>query len=292
MIKNKINPIVILLSIFLLTQSCATRKTETANWENTKNIKNPESAFYDSARNRIFVSNMDGSNIKKDKKGHISILSEDGKTISSKWVSNLNAPKGMRVKGNYLFVTDIDEVLKIDITDATIVKKYKIKGAKFLNDIDIDKVGNLYVSDTVKSQIWIIKNGKAKKWLSGKKVPHPNGLLIKDDLMYVASWGKGMKKDWSVKEIGKLYSVNLKSKLVAEITKEGLGRLDGIEFDNEGNFIVSDWWTGTVWQVNGSGASTLLFQGPKGLADIGFNPNTNQIIAPLMNSDKVIGVDL
>lgn len=283
-----------LLSLLLIFTviSCASRNSELADWENKRKIKNPESVYFDKTRDRLFVSNVDGGGDKKDKKGHISILSVDGKTISSKWISKLNAPKGMRVRGNYLYVTDIDQVIKIDITDATIVKRYKVKGSLFLNDVVLDKVGNIYVSDTVKNRIYRIKNGRARRWLSGKKVPHPNGLLIKDNTLYVASWGKGMKKDWSVKTKGKLYAVSLRNKKVTEITKEPLGSLDGLEFDNDGNFLVSDWMNGSVYRVSPSGTPTLLFQGPKGLADIGFNPDKNQIIAPLMKSNKVIGVDL
>ena len=91
----------------------------------------PESAFYDAASNAIFVSSINGQIREKDGNGYISRLSPDGKMVSAKWVTGLNAPKGLRSLGATLWVTDIDEVVSIDIATTRITARVKVEGASF-----------------------------------------------------------------------------------------------------------------------------------------------------------------
>src|SRR5215813_13068667 len=84
-------------------------------WTLTGDFASPESAYYHAASNSIFVSSINGQILEKDGNGYISRLSPDGKMVSAKWVAGLNAPKGIRSVGNTLWVTDIDEVVSIDI---------------------------------------------------------------------------------------------------------------------------------------------------------------------------------
>ena len=50
----------------------------------------------------------------KDGEGWISKLSPKGEVLEAKWVTGLNAPKGMRVQGDTLWVSDIDELVAIN----------------------------------------------------------------------------------------------------------------------------------------------------------------------------------
>ena len=61
------------------------------------------------------MSSINGQILEKDGNGYISRLSPDGKVVSAKWVTGLNAPKGLRSAGGVLWVADIDEVVAIDI---------------------------------------------------------------------------------------------------------------------------------------------------------------------------------
>ena len=75
----------------------------------------PESAYYDAASKSVFVSSINGQIAEKDGNGYISRLSPDGKVINAKWATGLNAPKGLRSVGGTLWVTDIDEVVGLEI---------------------------------------------------------------------------------------------------------------------------------------------------------------------------------
>ncbi|MFT6633625.1 MAG: sugar lactone lactonase YvrE [Bacteriovoracaceae bacterium] len=274
----------ILISFFISNFCIAA----TLQWETTQGISNPESVLYDQVNKVLYVSNIDGAGDKKDGKGHISILSESGNVLKEKWIKGLNAPKGMRKRGNLLWVTDIDEVIKISVEESKILRRIKFKGAKFLNDIAIDSNGEVYVSDTIANKIYIISNNKPSIFAEGNKYDSPNGLLVSNGLLYVASWG--LTKDWTTKVPGKLYSISLDDREIKQITKIPLGNLDGLELDKSGNFIVSDWVAGKIFKISPKGKVETLYTGKKGLADIGINPETGLIFAPMMQDSKILGI--
>lgn len=278
-----------LLTILLIFTNYVFGKAQSnIKWELVQGIKNPESVLYDSIDKVLYVSSIDGAGDKKDGKGHISKVSIAGELLQEKWVSGLNAPKGMRRRGNILWVSDIDEVLKISIVDRKIIGRVKVKGAKFLNDIAIDDNGEVYVSDTLTSKIHVISDNKASVLVEGKEYGSPNGLLVVKNNLIVASWG--YTTDWSTKKFGEIYSVSLDDREVKKITKKPLGNLDGLELDKSGNFLVSDWVAGKVYKVTPKGAVSLIFSYNKGLADIGVNSGAGIIYAPMMQDGKVIAV--
>ena len=89
--------------------------TLTPLWNLTTDFAAPESAYYDAASNAVFVSSINGQILEKDGNGYISRLTPDGKIVSAKWVTGLNAPKGLRSVRGTLWVADIDEVVGVDI---------------------------------------------------------------------------------------------------------------------------------------------------------------------------------
>ncbi|MCD4692290.1 MAG: hypothetical protein K8R79_05210, partial [Calditrichales bacterium] len=130
----------------------------TKKWESPQKFKTPESVCYDAKRKIIYVANINGNPTTKDNNGFISKLSLTGKIVDLKWIKELNAPKGMGVFKGKLYVSDIDQVVEIDIDKSKILKRYEADGAKFLNDISIDKSGNVYISDMVANRIYRLKN--------------------------------------------------------------------------------------------------------------------------------------
>ena len=97
--------------------------TLTPIWDLKGDFAAPESAYYHAASNSVFVSSINGQILDRDGNGYISRLSADGKVISAKWVTTLDAPKGMRSVGNTLWVADIDDVVSIDIAKGQITAR-------------------------------------------------------------------------------------------------------------------------------------------------------------------------
>src|SRR6476620_9450413 len=84
-------------------------------WSSDTILKVPESVLYSKSDKVLYVANIDGKPDEKDGKGSISKLGLDGKMIQADWVTGLNAPKGMAISGNSLWVADVDRMVEIDI---------------------------------------------------------------------------------------------------------------------------------------------------------------------------------
>lgn len=257
-------------------------------WTLSENLDAPESAYYDNESKNIFISAVGGKPDEKDGNGQIHKLDRNGKIVVAGWVKELNAPKGLRAHNGLLWVSDIDQVLAINIADGTIAKKIEVPGAKFLNDIAIDSSGVVYVSDTVVSRIYRIEDDKSSVFIDGKQLESPNGLLIQGNRLIVASWGLIEDGNWGTKAMGHIYAIGMSSKQITKITRRPLGHLDGLEIDSKGNFLVSDWIAGKVYRVKpNNGKSEVLIYGFKGSADIGIIPANQILLVPRMNENKV-----
>ncbi len=267
-----------LLTVFLAAGNCI------ALWQVEKGLKNPESAHYDADSGFIFVSNVAGDPTQSDGNGWISKLSKEGKMLSEKWVSGLNAPKGLRSRDGYLWATDIQSLLKIDIKSGIIVLRVLVPSGRFLNDLDFGPDGTLYISDTFGSRIYTYRDAKVSVFAEGDALESPNGLLVADGKLVVAAWG--LTRDFKNTTSGRLYSLDLQTKEQKFITPSPLGNLDGLEQEDSG-FLVSDWVAGTVSLVSSSGAVEVLFSGFKGAADIGWIAGARVLLVPRMGEDRV-----
>jgi hypothetical protein len=257
-----------------------------AKWAVTDGINAPESVYVDAEDGFIFVSNIGGAPDQRDGNGYISKLGPDGKVIAIQWVTGFNAPKGLRSYKGTLWTADLDEVISIDIASGKVASRVKIDGAKFLNDVACGSDGTVYVSDTVGSRIYAVKNGKASVFAEGDDIEYPNGLLVEGDKLVVAGWGKP-EADFTTKVPGRLFTLDLKTKKKTLITPEPFGNTDGIESDGRGGYIVSDYMAGTIKQVGADGKATVIKQLKQGSADIAYVPGQKLLIVPEMSENKI-----
>lgn len=263
---------------------------QTMAWKLHKGLRNPESAYYDSKSDSIFVSNVAGNGETLDATGWITKLDSSGKVIKEKWIEGLSAPKGMAADKDFLWVADIKTIVKIDKKKAKVVKFYHLPDAKFLNDLAIDSAGNVYVTDTLTSKIYIVKGNKAEIFLSGKELNGPTGIIVDKDKLVVASWG--LTTDWKTKDPGHIYTVDIKKKKVEKLNFKVTGKLDGIVKDQSLNYLVSDWMKGTITKISPDGKSSVLYQGPKGVSDIGLVPQKSLLLIPAQSHHYLWAVEL
>ena len=254
----------------------------------------------------MFVSNVNGKPTEKDQNGFISkVSSSNGSIIELNWVTGLNAPKGIAISNNKstLYVSDITDLVEINIDNGKIMKRFNAPGSAFLNVVVSDKQGNIYVSDTVTNTIYKLdtnaKDGNntssLQAWLQSPQLNGPNGLHVDNDKnrLIVASLGDMSKPGGGIKVI------DLKNKTITTLGKEGttspFGGLDGIESDTaEAHYYVTDNPAGKVYIVNadGTGYGILIDLHTKGAADLGFIPSQSTIIIPLMQDNKLVAYKL
>jgi hypothetical protein len=251
-------------------------------------FENPESACWDAASKSWYVSNVAGGETAKDGNGWISRLDANGRVVKAEWVTGLNAPKGIRTKGTTLYVADINELVVIDIPGARVKAKVEAPGAVFLNDVAIGKVGEVYVSDTIRSAIYRCTESKCEVFVESQKLAGPNGLLVEGNRLIVASFGVITNSaTFETKEPGRLVAVDLTTKEILPIgSGKPIGNLDGIERDGAG-YLVTDFMAGKLFRVSSSGTATLLKQGFRNSADFGYDPSRKLIALPEMNGGAV-----
>ena len=271
-------------------------------WKKANNLKNPESVAYSPTLNVLFVSNVNGNPSEKDQNGFISKVSPcNGSIIDLNWVTGLNAPKGIALSNNNskLYVSDLTDLVQIDINNGKIIKRINAPGSAFLNDVVSDKQGNIYVSDTITNTIYKLdsKNNTStlQTWLKSAQLKGPNGLHVDNNKnkLIVASLGNFSKPGAGIEV------VDLKNKTITTLGKEGTtspyGGLDGIESDATGeHYYVTDNPAGKLYLVNadGTGYGTLIDLHTQGTADLGFIPSQSTIVIPLMKDNKVVAYKL
>ena len=251
-------------------------------WATDTTLRTPESVLFDKTRNIIYVSNINGKPTDKDKNGFISKLTPDGKIETLEWVKGLDAPKGLGVFGNKLYVTDITKLVEIDIEKGKVVKSYEVPGAVFLNDVTVDSAGTVYFTDSEKNKIHTLIKGKVATWLE-KDLNGPNGLLVEKGRILNAT-AKG----------GEFQSIDLTSKAITGIAKE-IGAGDGIAyFGKEGHYVVSE-WNGTVYLVEPDGTKNLVLDSKAdkiNSADIDFIVETGTLLVPTFFNNRVVAYKL
>jgi len=247
-------------------------------WETDTLLKTPESALPYKKGGVIFVSNIDGKPAEKDGKGSVGKVGYDGKIIVTDWVSGLNAPKGMGIYKNNLYVADLSEVVVIDIKQGKIINKIPVEGATFLNDIAVDDKGAVYVSDTRKFTVHKIENGVATLYLD--KLRAPNGVYCDKDTLYVLDKGYLLKVD--------------KNKQITTVAEGMDPSTDGLEKVVDGEFLVTC-WAGIGYYVKADGSKQVLFDNRSkkiNSADIGFDKKTRIVYVPTFYGNKIVAYQL
>ncbi|HUQ97663.1 MAG TPA: hypothetical protein VM010_08355 [Chitinophagaceae bacterium] len=268
-----------LLLLLLTATFISNAQTHTLKplWQTDSIVAIPESVLPDAKSGWLYVSLIDGNPWDADGKGGIARLKSDGTGYDSTWLAGLNAPKGLGLFGNRLYVADNSDVVVIDIAGKKIEKKIAIDSASGLNDITVSDKGVVYVSDSKTAKIWRIEKDKPTLFLSN--MDGVNGLkAVKNDLI-IASGKTFLKAD-----------AQKKLTTIAELPQGG----DGIEPIGNGDYLVSA-WSGYIFYVSAGGkVETILetHEQKKNTADIGYDPQKKIVYVPTFFAKTVTAYKL
>lgn len=241
-------------------------------WNSDASLKVPESVLYDPKENCLWVSCIDGKPTDKDGKGHIAQLRTDGRIIDSQWLSGLNAPKGMARFQKFLFVSDITDLVQIDIYERKVIRRFPVEGASFLNDVSAGEDGTIYVSDMGTGKIHQLKDTLVSPFLENLKAP--NGILSAGNTLFILASGSLLK---------------YQAGTLLEIAKGMDASTDGLVMVKPGEFLVSA-WNGVVYYVTDQGKVTQMLDTRKSnsqTADLGFDPSTTTVFVPTFFKNTV-----
>jgi DNA-binding beta-propeller fold protein YncE len=250
-------------------------------WE-AKGLARPESVVHDPATDALYVSNINGAVMQKDGNGFISRLKPDGTILERKWVTGLNSPTGMDLRDRTLYVADVDTLLEINAASGRVAKRHKGQGAIFLNDVVVGDDGTVYVSDTPMNTIWRLKDNVFEPWLANDELNGPNGLVIIDGKLTVASFGK-MPSEGQEQEPAGLLTVDLEEQTVEPLGKgQTIGNLDGLEPLDTGAYLATDWSDGALFMIDPQGKAVKLIDLNQGSADLTYLSDTKTALIPMM----------
>lgn len=261
----------------------STDATSQSNSKTITDLQMPESAIA-APDGRVFVTEI--GEFGKAGDGKVTVIDKSGQKTTL--ATGLNDPKGIDLWNNELYIADVDHVVKVDMKgDITVIAKAKDFPGKpvFLNDMEIDGNGTLYVSDSGTDDgenagiYQITQAGKVSEILDDKSaIKRPNGLLMDgNDTLLVADFGTG-----------DLYRANI-STGTTEALNKGFGGADGLVRDSKGYLYVSDWQNGKVWQlVEPKATPQLLSDDFVSAADISLSADGQYLMVPDMKGGKLV----
>jgi DNA-binding beta-propeller fold protein YncE len=254
----------------------------------------PESMLYDSASDVYLVSNINGAPLDSDGNGFISRVNPDGTVADLKWIDgasegvDLDAPKGMAILGDELYIADINVVRVFNRNSGEMVRTVGITGATFLNGVAASN-DTVYVTDsgldasfedTGTDGIYKVTGDSYETMVLSTELNNPNGVAVHSDgqqLMVASFGGNGV------------FHVNADGTFDQTATLPE-GTLDGLVWEtNDEVMLVSSWDADAVYRVNhDSGDSTVLFSDLTDPADLGLDTKRNRLLVPLFNDDAVV----
>jgi len=251
-------------------------------------FQTPESVLWDSTLDVYFVSNINGNPAAKDGNGFISVIDPAGTMRDTVFIKGLNAPKGMAVVGDTLWVTDIDVIRGFNARTEAPVATVPIPGAVFLNDIAAAPAGSLYITDTAirfgaqgpehvgTDQIFrVAPDRKVSSALKTDSLARPNGITwdAANQRFVIVSFGGGTIRAWKPGET------------TTTALGTGPGMFDGVEIAH-GALWVASWADSSVYRY-ADGRGTSLIKGVQSPADIGYDAKRKRVLIPVFLGNTV-----
>lgn len=259
----------------------------------SEGFQTPESVLYDAEQDVYFVSNINGSPVETDGNGYISRIDANDREVQSKWIDGtaegiaLDAPKGMALIGDELWVTDITRIRRFDRRSGAPTGTIEIPGATFMNDLAAGPDDTAYASDsgmrlgesgfesTASDAIYRISaEGEVSQVVASTDLNGPNGILVDGSNVWAVSFSSN-----------ELYRVDGGSK--AETVTLPTGGLDGIVASRDGRIFVSSWEGQTIYERTADGEFVPLIENVQSPADIGFDSRRDLLLIPLFELNQV-----
>ncbi len=286
--------VLVLLCAIALVQGSGTAAMAPPILVQNVGLQTPESILYDSKADVYLVSNINGNPTAADGNGFISRVSPGGKVLSLKWIDGtkpdgfLDAPKGMAIVGDTLYVSDITAVRMFDRLTGKFKSSINIPGSTFLNDLASGRDGSVYVSDSglkpdfspsgTDAIYKIDSGGKVTAIAKSPDLHSPNGVaVLPNGKVVVVTFAKA----------GELYTLGADGQK-ENVIKLPAGQLDGVEILPGGAFLVSSWETSAVYRVERNGTAKVVVKDVPSPADIGYDSRRNRVLIPIFTKNYLV----
>lgn len=270
-------------------------------WQTPAVFRTPEAVLYDGKRDVLYVSNfnVDGGFLadrsEPRRREFISKVDPNGHGLALKWVSGLEAPTGMAIHNDMLYVVERGHLVRIDIENARILGRVAIPNASFANDVAMDADGTGYISDNGRQPatgIYRYVDGKIEPWVSSDEVNRPNGLIVDGNEL--------IAYDNNRQALVAIALPGRQVRTIAPIVSDAGAIGDGLVKIDEKTYLVTA-WSGPSWLVHPDGNATALLdtsqlasvQGQQvNNADAGFVPRKRLWVIPTFMDHRLLAYEL
>jgi hypothetical protein len=263
----------------------------------TVGFKVPESVRYDAELDVYYVANINGNPSQKDNNGFIARVRADSTGVMTMLVeggkggARLNAPKGMALRGDTLYVADIDMLRMFNRRTGAPIDAVSLReqNATFLNDVAAGPDG-IYITDTGivfdaqggmthpgVNRVFKVVGYRVTVVARGDSLANPNGIAwdLSGNRLILAPFGGPNLQTLA-------FGDSMPKTLAA-----GPGGYDGVEVLPNGNVLVSSWTDSTIHIFHGGTHRVALIRNVSAPADIGVDTKRNVVAIPRFNDGKV-----
>ncbi len=249
-------------------------------------LSGPEAVRYDADQDVWFIANFgEGNADARDGDGFITrVDAATGEVSDLRFAMGttdqpLHMPRGMFITGDTLWAADVDGVHAFDRRSGAALGfiDFAAHDPGFLNDITRGPDGALYVTDTGRSSLLVIRNGVVSEALpADEALGSPNGVTwdAEREVFILVPWTPGHPVHaWAPG--GEVMAVGTGTP----------GRLDGVEAYG-GRLLVASQTDSTLQAVTGSGTSALIRMSGAP-ADIGVDTRRGRVAVPYIALNRV-----
>lgn len=223
----------------------------------------------------LLVSNV--CNFQERGNGFLSLLNAEGQILDRQIVDSLDAPLGMALAGNLLYVVDTNRLLVFHWPSYEHRESIDLD-TSVANDVAATPCGIAYVTDTAKHQVLRIDANGVQSVVTGKaQFKGANGIELHDGALYVGG--------------ERLWRFDLRSGAVEIVGPEWLSDIDGIEFEKDGTLQVTPVGGPLIRLRKGKDPEVLGGEGVSS-ANHGYAPGLGLALIPTGFDNTVVAIRL
>lgn len=230
----------------------------------------PEAVSYDPAHDVYLVSNVNGAVGVKDGNGFITRIRSNGQLDSLHFIQGgrngveLNGPMGSRIRGDTLWVLDIDALRAFDTRTGAPITSVDLTPVRplFTNDLTFGPDGEIYITDsglrvspngtTQDTHVYriyrVTRDRRVSVALASPALDQPDGIAwdSRDHDLVLAPIGGSAIQTWRP---GAQAPVNV---------APGPGKFDGLEIEAGGRILFTSWADSSVSELRGKRIERLI----------------------------------
>jgi hypothetical protein len=221
----------------------------------------------------LLVSNVCG--FSEPGNGFLTLLGADGEVLDWRRLEGLDAPLGMAMWKDLLYVVDRNRLKIFSWPTYELQENIKLQ-TSVANDVTVTPNGTVFVTDTAEGKVIEVQpDGRQSVFTGEAQFPGANGIAVYEDHLFIGG--------------ARLWKVGLHKGTIETVGPEWIADIDGIEFEADGTLqitpvggaLIRYWGEQDIEILGGEGISS---------ANHGYSANLKLALIPTGFDNTVIAV--